>query len=206
MLLQIMIILLITALFQVLGTFITWLCVKRLKKHHNLILIAEIIIMVLISVDIIFLSIKRSLIPLYGVIAGFIFVFVLNMTIPHKHEDRFQRLGLLVFAAMCIHEFPEGIAVGSMYLINVKMSIVTAALIALHNLPEGSIIAMPYLLKNKAKKAFSLTIVTQILYIIGGLTAYFLLVSLSATIQATAASFAAGAMLFIAFEELKFLN
>jgi ZIP family zinc transporter len=195
-----------TALFQVLGALITWLSVKKFVKHHNLILSIEIIVMVLISAEIIFLGIRESLIPLYGVVAGMISILALNKFLPHRHMSESKRLGLLVFVAMCIHEFPEGIAFGSTYLLNNNIGVFVAALIAFHNLPEGSIAAMPFLLKNNVRKALALTIFTQVLYIMGGLIAFFFLVSLSTTIQAISACFAAGAMLFLAFEEFRFLK
>jgi zinc transporter ZupT len=206
MVLYAVIILVSTALFQLLGAFLTWLSLKRLQRHHNAILVIEIVIMFLISAEIIFLSARKSLVSLFGVVAGLALVYLLNRFVPHKHECEFERLGLLVFTAMCIHELPEGVAFGSTYLLNPKLGLLTAALIALHNLPEGSICAMPYLMKNKLKQAFTLTIITQLLYIAGGLGAFFLLVSLSQTVQALSANLAAGAMIFIAFEEIKFLK
>jgi len=193
-------------LFQVSGAFFSWLAIKRIEKHHNTLLLIEIIVMIIISGEIIVFSSLRSLMSLYGVLAGVVFVFLLNRFVPHRHADEMQRLGLLVFVAMCIHELPEGVAFGSTYLLSKDVGLLTAALIALHNIPEGSIVAMPFLLKRKFRQAFSLTAITQVLYIAGGLGAYFFLASVSAGTQAVSASIAAGAMLFIAFEELRFLR
>ncbi|MBW2992233.1 hypothetical protein KY345_03385 [Candidatus Woesearchaeota archaeon] len=206
MVFALIIILIITAFSQIFGALLAWLGVKKIKKHHNKFLIAEIAIMTLISLEIIFFSVRESVISLYGLLGGFILVLLVNKFIPHRHVDEMQRLSWMVFIAMCIHELPEGIAFGSTYLLNKNVGFLTAALIALHNIPEGTIVAMPYLLKNKIKHAFSLSIITQLLYITGGIAAYFFLISLSSTAQATSACIAAGAMLFIAFEELKFLK
>jgi ZIP family zinc transporter len=206
MLLNMLVVLLVTALFQVSGAFFSWLAIKRIEKHHNTLLLIEIIVMIIISGEIIVFSSLKSLMSLYGVLAGVVFVFLLNRFVPHRHADEMQRLGLLVFVAMCIHELPEGVAFGSTYLLSKDAGLLTAALIALHNIPEGSIVAMPFLLKRKFRQAFSLTVITQVLYIAGGLGAYFFLVSLSPAVQAISASIAAGAMLFIAFEELRFLR
>jgi ZIP family zinc transporter len=206
MALALIITLLITALFQISGVLLAWFFLRSFKRHYNFILLAEIIIMVIISAEIIIFSARESLISLYGVIIGLFIVMLINYSVPHKHTSEMQRISILVFIAMCIHELPEGIAFGSAYLLDQNIGLLTAALIALHNIPEGTIVAMPYLLKNKIKSAFSLGIITQILYIAGGITAYYFLVSLSSAAQATSACIAAGAMLFIAFEELKFLK
>ena len=198
--------LVVTAAFQLLGALVTWFWIKRFHKHQNSILIAEIVIMILVSAEILFLGYRKSALSVFGFLFGLLAVYLLNLYIPHKHVCNFQRLGLLAFAAMCFHELPEGIAFGSTFLLDQRLGLLTAALIALHNIPEGSICAMPYLLKNKFRQAMTLTMVTQVLFILGGLGALFLLVSVDQTIQSIAASIAAGAMVFIAFEELKFLK
>jgi len=204
------VILLLTALAQIFGASLAWLGLKEFKEHHNKFLLVEIGIMVLISAEIMFFGVIESRLALYGIFAGLIFIFIINRFVPHKHvhtrDGEIQRLGLLVFIAMCIHELPEGVAFGSMFLLNQNVGMMTAAMIALHNIPEGTILAMPYLLKKKIKHAFSLTIVTQLLYILGGFAAYVFLISLSSTAQAVTACFAAGAMAYIAFEELNFLE
>jgi ZIP family zinc transporter len=206
MALALIITLLITALFQILGVLLAWFFLRNFRRHQNFILLAEIIIMVIISAEIIFFSLRESFASLYGVVAGLVIVALINYFVPHKHSDKMGRISLMVFIAMCIHELPEGIAFGSAYLLSQNIGLLTAALIALHNIPEGTIVAMPYLLRNKVKRAFSLSIITQILYITGGIGAYYFLLSLSSAAQATSACIAAGAMLFIAFEELKFLE
>jgi ZIP family zinc transporter len=206
MLTNIIIVLLLTASFQISGAFLSWLAIKNANKHHNTLLLIEIVIMIIIAGEIIVFSSLKSPAAWYGFAGGIAAVFILNRFIPHKHADESQRLGLLVFIAMCIHELPEGAAFGSAYLMNMNVGILTAALIALHNIPEGSIVVMPFLLKNKAKHAFILTAATQALYILGGIGAYLFLVPVSPAAQAISASIAAGAMIYIAFEELKFLR
>ena len=201
-----LLILLATAVFQILGMVIAWLSVKRLAKHQNTILLTELIIMIIISTEILVYSVSISYKAIFGFIAGLLLVYLINRFVPHKHVDEKQRLSMLVFIAMCIHEFPEGVAFGSTYILNSGVGIFTAALMALHNIPEGSIVAMPYLLKHRVKKAFMLTAGTQVLYILGGIGAYFMLVSLSAAGQAISACIASGAMIFVAFEELQFLR
>jgi ZIP family zinc transporter len=199
-------ILILTALFQVSGALLSWLAIKKVNKHHNTILLIEIIIMIIIAGEIIVFSLAKSSYAWVGFMTGIAAVAVLNRFVPHKHADESERLGFLVFIAMCIHELPEGVAFGSTFLLDAKMGILTAALIALHNIPEGSIVAMHFLLKKKVKHAFLLTAITQALYIAGGIAAYVFLVSVSESAQAVSASIAAGAMIYIAFEELKFLR
>jgi ZIP family zinc transporter len=200
------IILILTALAQIFGGVVTWLALKRFYKHIRLLVVLEISIMFILSV---FLCYEGLLITSYVIISllvGIFGLYLLNITVPHTHPDKTQRLGFLVFIAMALHEFPEGIAYGSAYVINPVIGLISAASIAVHNIPEGSIVVIPYLLKKRIKRGFVALIITQLLYIIGGLLVFFLLGSMSQSAQAIAMTFAAGAMIYIVIEELQWLK
>jgi len=141
-----------------------------------------------------------------GALVGIAAFGILNRVVPHKHETRAERIGFLVFIAMCLHELPEGIAFGSSYILDPTLGLAMALLISLHNLPEGSIVSMPFFIKKKFAAGFKAVLVTQLLYIIGGLAAYCLLLNVSEHLQALSMSFAAGVMLYIVFEEVSLIR
>lgn len=200
-----LLLLIFTAIAQMLGVIFTWIFFEKFKKHRNTILIIEVLLMFLISLEILFFSISKAFISVIGAVIGIFLFALVDQFAPHRHSG-LKWLSGLVFLAMCLHEFPEGLAFGSSYLINQNVGILTAILVSLHNIPEGSIVALPYLLKNKIKEAFSLAAITQVLYIIGGLVSYYFLISLSSTVQSFSASIAAGIMIVLAIAELKFLD
>jgi len=51
---------------------------------------------------------------------------------------------LLLFAAMTLHNIPEGLAVGTSYTAQPRLGLLLALAIALHNIPEGIAIAGPF--------------------------------------------------------------
>lgn len=201
-----LLILAITVLFQIAGAIIPILAVRYISKHRNKVIIVEVALMIVISLELIYFGIRVSYLALAGVFLGIISVIILNGIVPHKHESPLQRLSILIFAAMCLHELPEGMAFGSSYTLSKNIGMFTALLVGLHNIPEGSIVALPLVLKKKYRKAIEFVGVTQILYAGGALLTYALLFSLNEITQTVLMCFAAGAMLFIAFEELRFIR
>ncbi|MCK4589826.1 MAG: ZIP family metal transporter [Nanoarchaeota archaeon] len=197
-----LILLIFTGLAQILGALFTGLILKIFVERERILVYIEAGLMVLISVLLIYEGLKITIYSLLAVLLGIIFIYILNRSIPHKHGTKAERLSWLVFMAMCFHELPEGLAFGTAFLVDPSLGLITAILIALHNIPEGSIIMMPYLLGKKFKKGMKKTIVTQVLYYLGGLVAYVFLINLSEIIQSLAMTFAAGLMLFIVVEEI----
>ena len=198
--------LLITATAQLLGGVISWFFVKKFYRNLKIIILAEILLILAVSLLLIEAGLRISFFAVASVSIGIVTLGILNKIIPHKHATKAERIGFLVFISMCFHEFPEGIAFGSAYLIDPYLGIVTAILIALHNLPEGSIVSIPYFMKNKFVDGLKAVSITQFLYIIGGLIGYSLLINLPQQFQALAMTFAAGAMLYIIGEEFLWIQ
>jgi len=197
-----LVILILTGLAQVLGALLTGLILKIFIERERILVYIEAGLMALISFFLIYEGIKVTAYSLLAVLLGVVLIYVLNKIVPHKHETKTERLSWLVFTAMCFHELPEGVAFGSAFLLNPSLGLVTAILIALHNIPEGSIIMVPYLLRKKFKDGLIRAVITQVLYCLGGLGAYVLLINLSEITQSLAMTFAAGLMLFIVVEEI----
>jgi ZIP family zinc transporter len=94
----------------------------------------------------------NTLVALAGVAIGAIALFALDRFLPHEHEHLsfdcadpmgYHR-GLLLFAAMTLHNVPEGLAVGTSYTAHPRLGLLLALAIALHNIPEGIAVAGPF--------------------------------------------------------------
>jgi len=79
-------------------------------------------------------------------------LYAFDRFLPHEHEPlSFKcqnplayRRGLMLLAAMTLHNIPEGLAVGTGYAAEPRLGLLLAVAIALHNIPEGVAIAGPF--------------------------------------------------------------
>ena len=98
------------------------------------------------------LAVGNMPVILLGVAAGAAVLFALDRFMPHEHErlpfNCVNRMayhrGLMLFAAMTLHNVPEGLAVGTAYLAEPRLGLLLALAIALHNIPEGVAVAGPF--------------------------------------------------------------
>ena len=153
-----------------------------------------------------------------GFIAGILFLLLLDYIIPHLHanddepegiKSNFKKTTMLVFA-VTLHNIPEGLAVGVVLagafygdtIITISGALALAIGIAIQNFPEGAIISMPLHAEGKSKpKAFLMGTLSGIVEpIAASLTLLF--VSAVEAILPYVLSFAAGAMMYVCFEEL----
>ena len=116
--------------------------------------------------------------------------------------------GLIMAAAIALHNIPEGMVIGSSFaktadeLILNRAGITMAIVIGLHNIPEGMAVAVPLISGGMPKwKAVMITTITGAPTIIGALLGYYIGV-LGPVALALALSFASGAMLYVVFAEL----
>lgn len=116
--------------------------------------------------------------------------------------------GLIMAAAIALHNIPEGMVIGSSFaktaneLILNRAGITMAIVIGLHNIPEGMAVAVPLISGGMPKwKAVMITAITGAPTIIGALMGYYIGV-LGPVALALALSFASGAMLYVVFAEL----
>jgi len=157
------------------------------------------------------LQLSGYLITTIGFGAGALFMFLLDVFIPHirfgeKEKSMFNsklfRTGILVFIGISIHNIPEGIAVGAGYMHLPKFGLFIAFAIALHNIPEGIATALPLCKGGLCKlKSFELALLSGLVEPIGALIAVLFLVSFKTFIP-PALAFAAGVMVFITLDEL----
>ena len=62
---------------------------------------------------------------------------------PCNHHHKIKRAGLLTAIAICVHNFPEGMATFLTTTQNLTLGISVGLAIAIHNIPEGIAVALP---------------------------------------------------------------
>ena len=153
-----------------------------------------------------------------GLLAGMVFLLVLDSVIPHIHinedepegikVDKLKKTTMMIFA-VTLHNIPEGMAVGVALAgamngssISLASALALSTGIAIQNFPEGAIISMPLKEEGMSKnKAFLLgTLSGAVEPLFGFIT--ILLTGLVVPILPYILAFAAEAMLYVVVEEL----
>lgn len=151
--------------------------------------------------------------PAYGAggfLAGLAFILYLrrfSVQVNRKEEKclhKFTKAGILLGVGIAVHNFPEGVAVGTMF-VQAPFSPAwhgLAILMAVHNIPEG--LAMATALKLGGARWIKIVWALFLVEVPMGLGAFFgaVLGSLSPSVGASALGFAAGAMFLLVFLEL----
>lgn len=168
-------------------------------------------------------GIKGSTIALFGILAGGVFLDVIDKFFPDTNlltnavdeadnvkgmfrsissNPRLRKTWLFVLA-ITVHNFPEGLAVGVGFGDgDIANGLSIAIGIGLQNLPEGLAVALPLLREKYSKpKVWAVTLFTGLVEPIGGLIGV-ALVQISKPILPFAMAFAAGAMLFVISHEI----
>lgn len=152
-----------------------------------------------------------ALIMVVGILLGGVFLQLAHRFLPHehflkgkesKHSTNLQRIWLFI-AAITIHNFPEGLAVG----VNFGSGHVTEGIplaigIGLQNMPEGLVVALALVAENYSRNyALGVSLLTGLVEPIGGLIGAGV-VSQAQYFLPWAMAFAAGAMLFVISDEI----
>jgi len=145
-----------------------------------------------------------------GMLAGAIFLDLVDKHSPHKHfikgpeggRSRLEAIWLFVIA-ITIHNFPEGLAVGVGFGSgDVGNGIALAIGIGLQNMPEGLAVALALLGEKYTRRvAFLVALLTGLVEPIGGFLGLFLIQWMQ-WILPYGLAFAAGAMLFVISDEI----
>ncbi len=119
-----------------------------------------------------------------------------------KTSNNLLKTGIIVSIGLALHNFPEGLAIGSGFGASLKLGYSLAIAILLHDIPEGVSMAVP--MKNGGMKISKVIGYVILSGITTGIGAFFgaLAGGISSNIIAICLSFAAGAMLYIASGEL----
>ena len=128
-----------------------------------------------------------------------------------KHLEERSSLfvaGLIMAAAIALHNLPEGMVIGSAYVggevegLWTGSGFVMACLIGLHNVPEGMAITVPLVAGGmKRGRAVLITALSGLPTVFGAMLGYWL-GSMGPLMHALSLSFASGAMLYVVFGEL----
>lgn len=119
-----------------------------------------------------------------------------------KTSNSLLRTGIIVSIGLALHNFPEGLAIGSGFGASLKLGYSLAIAILLHDIPEGVSMAVP--MKNGGMKISKVIFYVILSGITTGVGAFFgaLVGGISSNVIAICLSFAAGAMLYIVSGEL----
>ncbi|NLY51503.1 MAG: ZIP family metal transporter [Firmicutes bacterium] len=144
-----------------------------------------------------------------GLLLGIVLLLLLDFVVPHQHvaggEDQrshYLRLSILLGLGIALHNLPEGLAIGTGYAASQERGWRLMMATLLHNVPEGMAMAGPMVAAGiTSLKVASAAIVAGLPEGIGALLGA-LIGRVSTATLAISSSFAAGAMLYIVFDEL----
>ena len=149
-------------------------------------------------------NITACLIGIFFGIFGMIFcdIFIKKRLYFYSKDNSLLKSGLIILIGLTLHNFPEGLAIGSGFEASNSLGLSLAIAIAIHDIPEGISIALP--LKKGGIDILKVIVITSLSGITTGLGA--LVGALTGTISplfiSISLAFAAGAMLYIVSCEL----
>ena len=117
-------------------------------------------------------------------------------------KNNLLKTGIIVSIGLAIHNFPEGLAIGSGFEASLKLGLSLAIAICFHDIPEGISMAVP--MKNGGMKTARVIYYVILSGITTGIGAFFgaIVGGISQEIIALCLAFSAGAMIYIVSGEL----
>ena len=199
--------------FGTFGTTIGGLLGIFMKRNSNKFLsfilsLASGLMMAVVCFDLIpnALKISNIVMVIIGILIGIITMIFCDLLVEKKFSNKttlkgsknnLLKTGLIVSIGLAIHNFPEGLAIGSGFEASMKLGLSLALAICLHDIPEGISMAIP--MKNGGMKKSKVIFYVVLSGITTGIGAFFgaIVGSVSEQVIAICLSFAAGAMLYI---------
>ena len=142
-----------------------------------------------------------------GIILGILAMITCDLLVDKKFSKNFKtnsllKTGIIVSIGLALHNFPEGLAIGSGFDVSITLGLSLAIAICLHDIPEGISMAVP--MKSGGMKSGKIITYVILSGITTGIGAFFgaILGGISQSIIAMCLSFAAGAMIYIISGEL----
>lgn len=123
----------------------------------------------------------------------------------HVPKDRkLMRIGTFTAIAICVHNFPEGIATFMSAMSDVTVGVSIAVAVAIHNIPEGIAVSVPvYYATGSKRKALAWSVLSGFSEPIGAIAGYFILTLFNTEISlGYVFGMVAGIMVYISFDEL----
>ena len=143
-----------------------------------------------------------------GVIIGVVCMIVCDILVERKFnlntnsKNNLLKTGIIVSIGLALHNFPEGLAIGSGFEASITLGYSLALAICLHDIPEG--IAMGVPMKNGGMRISKIIFYVIMSGITTGIGAFFgaLVGTIGKEVIAMCLAFAGGAMLYIVSGEL----
>lgn len=146
-----------------------------------------------------------------GIILGIILMMICDMLVDKKFnssknlkssKNTLLKTGIVVSIGLALHNFPEGLAIGSGFEASLKLGLSLAIAICLHDIPEGISMAVP--MKNGGMKTSKVIFYVILSGVTTGIGALFgaLVGGISQSVIAMCLAFAGGAMIYIVSGEL----
>ncbi len=119
-----------------------------------------------------------------------------------KETNNLLKTGIIVSIGLAIHNFPEGLAIGSGFEASIKLGLSLAIAICFHDIPEGISMAVP--MKNGGMEPSKVIYYVILSGITTGIGAFFgsIVGGISQEVISICLAFAAGAMIYIVSGEL----
>ena len=155
------------------------------------------------------LEISNLIVVILGIIFGIIMMIICDIFVDNKFnkstktaKNSLLKTGIIVSIGLAIHNFPEGLAIGSGYEASVRLGLSLAIAICFHDIPEGISMAIP--MKNGGMKPSRVIYYVILSGITTGVGAFFgsIVGGISKKIIALCLAFSAGAMIYIVSGEL----
>ena len=155
------------------------------------------------------IQLSNILISVIGILFGIFTMILCDLLVQNKFNRNIKlkynsllKTGIIISIGLAIHNFPEGLAIGSGFDVSAKLGIGLAVAICLHDIPEGISMAVP--MKNGGMAIWKVLLYVIMSGITTGIGACFgaIIGNISQTIIAISLGFAAGAMLYIVSGEL----
>ena len=123
-------------------------------------------------------------------------------SIKEENKKDLLRAGIVTSIGLAIHNFPEGLAIGSGFGASLTLGYSLAIAICIHDIPEGISMAVP--MKNGGMKKSKVIFYVVLSGVTTGIGAFLgaLVGGISQSIIAMCLAFAAGAMIYIVSGEL----
>lgn len=146
-----------------------------------------------------------------GIILGVVIMIICDILVQRKFNENTAKIknansllktGIIVSIGLALHNFPEGLAIGSGFGASLTLGYSLAIAICLHDIPEGISMAVP--MKNGGMNKLKVVFYVILSGVTTGVGAFFgaLVGGISKEVIAICLSFAAGAMLYIVSGEL----
>lgn len=129
---------------------------------------------------------------------------VLNPDAPARRDYKIKRAGLFTAIAICVHNFPEGMATFFTTTQNITLGLSVGLAIAIHNIPEGIAVALPiYHVTGKKRYAMLYAALSGVTEPIGALVGMFVFgLFLPQILVGALMAAVAGIMIYISFDTL----